>query len=334
MQRSRYNRRSIRNLRYFGRGEAHSPVLRAPETTVNAVTVLLPIRNGEPWIHETLESLRTQTLTDFELLVIDDGCTDRSIDIVRSAGLPSLRVLQGPQAGLAAALALGVRETETELVFRQDQDDISLPDRLATQVEFLAAHPTHVAVGSNADVVDDQGHNVGRLRQPLTHEAISLRLCIMSPMVHPSVAMRRDAVLEAGNYWSPSSAPFPEDFHLWGRLARVGMMANLPRPLIHYRLSPSGVSRTHWPEIAVAAGEIAARNMATWLGRPALSDSERELVAMFHYRDRRISTMEALRVESLLISARAASGRVRVAQGFPISYYLRPLIWHLRGPRS
>jgi glycosyltransferase involved in cell wall biosynthesis len=278
--------------------------------------------------------LLNQTFTDVEILVIDDGGSDGSMEIVRDSGISGLRILEGPNAGLAAALALGVRESRTQLIFRQDQDDVSMPTRFETQLHFMEENADCVALGSAAVLIDELGRRVGLLRQPLTHEAIALRMCVMSPMVHPSVVLRRDAVLAAGNYWSPSAAPFAEDFHLWSRLVCVGEFHNLAEPLLEYRLSPGGVSRQSWLAIATSAGEVAADCMAGYLGSDTLTDCERDLVALFHRRTRRLSIREARILESLLIRARVRAGTRHVRGGFPWDYYLRPVGWTVRRPRG
>ena len=122
------------------------------------VTVLLPVRNGSVHLAAALESIFAQTFTDFELLVIDDGSTDRSPEILRRVRDPRLRVVtHAKNVGLVATLNEALEIGRGEFFARQDHDDISLPQRLQKQVDFLRAHPDYVLVGTEAIQMDAQG---------------------------------------------------------------------------------------------------------------------------------------------------------------------------------
>jgi hypothetical protein len=296
-------------------------------------SVVLPVRNAERWINACLQSLALQSFQDFETILVDDGCTDDTVPIAQSCGLDNLRVVQGRGQGLATALALGVTASCGQFVIRQDADDLSHPERFERQVAYLRAHPDCVALGSSAELIAEDGRRQGRISPPISDRAIRLRMAIRSPFVHPSMAIRREALLRAGNYRAPSREPFAEDYDLWVRLARVGDLANLPERLIQYRVTAQGVSRAHWRPIAKSAQSIAANSMQEWLGRD-LSPDERELVGMFHGRDRRISVPEAFTLLVLLSEARIKAGPHLLRHGMPIADVLRPILWTLASPRQ
>src|SRR5207237_10277673 len=133
-------------------------MLQAPR-----VSVLLPVWNGEAFLEQAMESILRQTLSSFELIVIDDGSTDRSAAIAEEFASrdPRMRVLRRPHEGLSAALNAGIAAARGEYVARMDADDISAPDRLRKQVAYLDAHPACVAVGAWSDVVDEAGRQIG-----------------------------------------------------------------------------------------------------------------------------------------------------------------------------
>jgi len=193
------------------------------------VTVLMPVKNGARWIQPAIESLLRQDYVNFEILLVDDGSTDDSVLIARRLAGDKLRVVKAEGQGLARALAIGVEASETEIVLRLDADDRASPQRLSKQVSFLNDHPGYVLVGSNINIISDRGKVLGRSRFPLTDRGIRLRMNVGNPFAHSAVAFRRSAVLAAGNYWSPDATPFPEDYHLWCRLASRGLMANLTK---------------------------------------------------------------------------------------------------------
>jgi len=287
------------------------------------VTVLLPVRNAEAWIDDTISSLKTQSLTDFEVLVVDDKGEDRSIEILRRSGLRNLRIIQGRGQGLAQALALGVLESRASIIARQDADDLSFPERLAVQYEFLSINPDYVACGSAAIEIDEFGRRIGRIEVPLSNAAIRLRMTFLNPFVHSSIMMRKDAVLAVGNYRSPSSSAFPEDFDLWARLSSCGKMMNFPDSLVAYRRTPDGLTSRKQREIGRGAGLVAVANVERALGRP-LTDREMTVITTFHWRDRALRPTDAALLLWLMLHVRRRYPlRAAGAWGSPV--WLQPI---------
>jgi glycosyltransferase involved in cell wall biosynthesis len=289
------------------------------------------VRNGERWIGVSLASIAQQTFRDFEVVLIDDGCTDSTVELARAITVPRLRVIVGPQRGLAAALALGVAESRGTYIARQDVDDVSLPTRLAEQVDFMAQHNDVVAYGSAAIEIDEDGGAIGTLRVPASDGAIRLKMTVLNPMIHSSVLMDRSAVLKAGNYRSPTSGAYPEDYDLWVRLARLGAFANSQEPLIKYRRSPSGVSATHGRDLSRAAGLIARENVRRLLPEGTYHDDDLELFTFFHSRTRRINLIEMLRLERMLVRLKCMSDAPWRGSGWGREVCLPPVGWMLRG---
>ncbi len=200
------------------------------------VSVLLPVWNGEAFLRQAMESILRQTFSSFELIVIDDGSTDRTAAMAEelASGDHRVRVLRRPHEGLSATLNAGIADARGEYVARMDADDISVPDRLQKQVAYLDAHPACVAAGAWIEVVDEAARHIGLKTFVTTHDEISAALlrCV-SPMAHPTVVARRDVLRDAGGY---DTRRYPsEDLDLWFRLAENGELANLGEVLLQHR---------------------------------------------------------------------------------------------------
>src|SRR5437868_6051181 len=121
------------------------------------VSVLMPVRDGERWLSTAIDSVLRQTLTDFELIVIDDGSVDRTPAILHSHATRDrrIRIVKLDRQGVASALNRGLAEARAALVARIDADDLCAPNRLAKQAEFLARRPEIALLGSWAEVIDE-----------------------------------------------------------------------------------------------------------------------------------------------------------------------------------
>jgi hypothetical protein len=222
-----------------------------PRSPSSQVSVLLPARDAAATIDEAMASVLAQTMPDFELVVVDDGSADDTAQ--RLDGWASrdrrVRVLRCPPRGLVAALAEGLAACRAPIIARMDADDLCHPERLAAQCAFLGAHPSIDVVASQVAgrTVDGRPLARGMARyldwsnQLCDPGAIARERFIESPIVHPSVAMRRSALDAAGGY---RAGPFPEDYELWLRmLARGVSIAKLPRALLTWREHPARATR-------------------------------------------------------------------------------------------
>ena len=212
------------------------------------VSVVLPFRDAAATLPAALDSIEAQTLRDWEGLLIDDGSRDESAAIARerSAADPRWRVLSAG-GGIVDALNVGVAAARTPLIARMDADDISLPARLAKQLAAFDADPSLTVVSCrveafpDADVTDGMRRYVEWLNSLVSADAIRDALFVESPIAHPSVAMRTDAVRIAGGYRAFDG---PEDYDLWLRLLLDGgRAAKVPEVLLRWRESPHRLSR-------------------------------------------------------------------------------------------
>lgn len=210
--------------------------------TVPAVSVIMPVRNGERWLAEACRSVLAQTLAEIELIVIDDGSDDGTPGIVEAlaAGDARIRLVRQPPEGLVCALNLGLRMAAAPLIARLDADDIMLPNRLARQVGFLAANAMTLLVGTWAYTIDEQGNRIGCLEPETDPHRLAAILAERNPIIHSTVMMRADQVRAIGGYRSSCEAA--EDYDLWLRLAERGEVTILPEVLGCYRRHGNAVS--------------------------------------------------------------------------------------------
>lgn len=214
-----------------------------------AVSIILPVRNAAATLPRAFESLRAQTFTQWELLAIEDGSTDATPALLReyAAADSRTRLLDTGGEGLVAALNLGLREASASLIARMDADDECHPTRLQAQIGLLQRDPSLSLVSSRVQYGGDSVRNRGFalycdwLNTLLSHEAIHRARFIESPLAHPSVLFRRDAVLALGGY---RDGPFPEDYDLWLRLLENGhRMAKSADTLLTWHDSPRRLTR-------------------------------------------------------------------------------------------
>lgn len=225
------------------------------------VSVIMPVYNGARFLEPAIRSILDQTLQNFELLICDDGSTDESLPIAhRFAGMDHrIRVLALPHEGFAATLNSGVAAAGSPLLARMDADDIALPERLEKQLDFLSKRPEVVAVGTSAAVIDSEGRRSGEWDVPTDHKSIDkdhINGWAVN-FIHPTITMRREALIEAGGYSTGEEARYVEDIHLWLRLAERGELANLGERLLDYRVLEDSYSHSRKAETARAFTRIA-----------------------------------------------------------------------------
>lgn len=220
------------------------------------VSVVMPVLNGRRYLSQAIESILGQTFSDFELVVVDDGSSDDSAEIVARVLDPRVRLLRhSSNMGVAAALNHGWEAACGSFIARMDSDDISHPTRLERQVTFLSEHPQIAAVGAWARGIDEFGKPMNFYLRPATSPGkLAWRQC---PLVHPTVMLNR-ALLGPLRY-DPQVAA--EDYDLWLRMLKAGLLiANLPAVLLSYRLHVSQVSRRRISDIRSAAYAAFARS--------------------------------------------------------------------------
>lgn len=230
------------------------------------VSVLMPVRNAARFLDEAIASVLSQTLPDFEFIIVDDGSIDDSPALAarHAARDPRIRVLCLPPSGIAVALNHGLAASRCDYIARLDADDTAEPERLARQFAVLEANPEVAVLGTDGHATDAAGAILHRFHTPTEPADIHRQLPSANCMVSPSVMMRRAAVLAVGGY---RQATVPcEDYDLWLRLAERHALMNLPEPLIRYRFHDHQSSHSPLREPMEAAVRHAAAERRA--GRP------------------------------------------------------------------
>jgi len=213
------------------------------------VSILLPYRNAESTLEECLDSIRGQTLVDYELLAIDDHSTDDSLALLTryAATDPRIKLLHNPGQGLVDALNHGLYQASTPLIARMDADDRMRPDRLLLQYTHLQQHPKTTLLGCGTRLFPDHEIRSGMREyvcwQNQCNQAdhIADEIYIEAPFAHPSVMFRNEIILRVGGY---RQGDFPEDYELWLRLHQAGhRMEKLSQTLLEWRDYPTRTSR-------------------------------------------------------------------------------------------
>jgi glycosyltransferase involved in cell wall biosynthesis len=206
-----------------------------------AVSVLMPCYNASETIQEALESLASQTMVDFEVIAVDDGSLDGTLSILREwAAIDGrFQIVFQPHGGILSALNIGLQECKAPFIARMDADDLSHPDRLAHQVEFLEQHQDTSVVGCRVRGYPPEGVRQGFSiylewqNSLLSNEAIHREIFIESPFVHPSVIIRKEHLLKLGGYQDHGWA---EDYDLWLRFYLAGAkFAKIDEELFDWR---------------------------------------------------------------------------------------------------
>jgi glycosyltransferase involved in cell wall biosynthesis len=241
------------------------------------ISVLLPVRNAAISLAAALDSLLLQSLTDFEVLCLDDGSDDdqgagpgtREVLEFFSCRDGRIRPVFLPHRGIVRALNHGLDMARGEFIARMDADDVCHPQRLERQAAYLEDHPDAGLVACRAAFGGDPGQAGGYKRHLdwtntlLTHEQIALGRFRESPLVHPTVMFRKTAVERHGTY---ADGPFPEDYELWLRWLDAGVrMTKLPETLYTWNDPPDRLSRVHSRYSVAAFYRTKARYLARWL---------------------------------------------------------------------
>lgn len=229
------------------------------------VSVLMPVYNGRPFVSEAVESILCQTLRDFEFIVIDDGSTDGSLDVLRAFALRDtrIRLIESSHYGYVTLLNRGLSLCRGQYIARMDADDIACRDRLTRQIEYLKAHPSVGVVGGGMLVVSRDGRPIGISRPIADDSEVHRRLPHGNCLAHPTVVMRRDALLKVGGYRSEFLPA--EDYDLWLRISEHCRLTNVPEIVLRYRVHDKQVSTTQVLQqvISTIAAQLAARSRAT-----------------------------------------------------------------------
>ena len=205
------------------------------------VSVVLSVYNAEQYLAESIDSILNQSYQNFEFIIIDDGSTDGSLEIIQSYDDKRIVLISRENRGLIASLNEGILKAKGKYIARMDADDISLPTRFEKQVAFLEGH---LEVGLCGTAVigfsKEQDGTIWRLAQQ--SKTIKTQMLFSSAVAHPTVMIRHEIILKHQLFYD-DNFKYAEDFELWTRFANVTELTNLKIPLLKYRVLENSASR-------------------------------------------------------------------------------------------
>lgn len=208
----------------------------------------MSVRNNEQTLPLALDSVISQTYQNFKIIVIDDASTDSTHDILLKYRDNDARfhvIHNEKQQGLADNLNVMLSMADTKFVARMDGDDVCYPTRFRDQMEYLLANPYTDILGTAADIIDDNGIVIGEMAWPVDDAAIKKTIWC-NPMIHPTIMMKRQKILNIGGY---PSYPRRQDYALWFKAVKAGyVFHNLPKPLIQYRIIQNHYKKNTWQQ--------------------------------------------------------------------------------------
>ena len=247
-----------------------------------AISVLMPVHNGEAFLPAALDSLLAQDMADFELVIVDDcsGPGASAILADYAARDSRIRLLRNQeQQGVARTLNRGLAECRAPYTARADADDLYLPQRLTRQLAFLQANPDIAVVSCGYREMREDGELLGTTRPPTDPAIISFERLFLNRLLHPGVMFRTAPVREMGGYdpeyWTA------QDSELWARLARTARLANIAEPLVHYRVHAKSVMRSRGEAGRTMSYSVPEREIRDYLRGDPGQDALRAAIELY-----------------------------------------------------
>ena len=203
------------------------------------VSVVMSVFNAENYLKEAIESILNQSFSDFEFIIVNDGSTDRSLEIIKSYTDNRIILIDQKNGGAANARNTGIKKAKGKYIAVLDADDIAKPQRLQLQYDFLNNNVDYVAIGSNADIIDMDGNYIYTSSLQLFDKEMK-NILPEFPAIHPSLMFRKSIFCRAGGY--PDFMLKAQDLVMFNRIAKFGKIANIEEPLIKYRIVPTANS--------------------------------------------------------------------------------------------
>lgn len=207
------------------------------------ISVVMSVYNGEKYLKEAIDSILSQSYTDFEFLIVDDGSTDKSLEIISSYEDKRILLIKNViNLGLAKSLNSGIKHARGKYIARMDADDIALPSRLDKQFSFMEKNDNIDICGSWVQII---GQSKGIVwKYPVESDDIKIQLLFNSAFAHPTVFFRKNSFLDRGLLYD-ESIKSAQDYELWNRVAKCCEMKNIPEVLLHYRLHQDQVGKQY-----------------------------------------------------------------------------------------
>jgi hypothetical protein len=222
------------------------------------VSVIIPVYNKREYIEETICSVLRQELKDLEIIIINDGSTDESLDVVGEIKDKRLRVFSQPNFGVERARNFGFSQSVGSFIVFLDADDLMKSNRLIHQLQLFNSNENLVLVGTWANVIDKSGNVIGSIRPPTSNTALQIAHLFRNQFVNSSVMVKRTAIEKSMIFDESRGKRFAEDYDLWLRVSKSGLIANIPEELTAYRRFHGSRSQSNGKSLLDSARDISA----------------------------------------------------------------------------
>ena len=231
-------------------------MMAAPQDKIRPrVSVLMTIYNAELYLKEAIDSVLTQTFSDWELIAVENGSTDQSMEVLSTFDDPRVRVFAFQEnIGRTPALRYAFKQARGEYIAILDADDVALPERLERQVEFLDSYADVVLVGSWVQGINEIGHITSTLEPPTNSEELHDCLGWANPMVHSSIMYRSAVASKIGGY--PEEFAYAQDIALMQALAQNGRLSIIDDYLCQWRTLATSETRSIGNRLLIAYEQV------------------------------------------------------------------------------
>lgn len=270
------------------------------EATIPEVSVVMAVYNGEKYLKPTIETVLTQTLKDFEFIIVNDASTDSTLNIISLYNDPRIIIHNNNvNMGQTASLNTGLRISRGKYIARTDAGDISMPDRFRKQIRFLDEHPEIDILGTAAFQYDVAGNFCGNVFMPNRPSTILQRIFFACPVIHISVMMRRERILQLSGY--NESYRILADYGLWAKALQNGFRFwNLGEVLAGYLVTPDSFGYSHGRGRSVQeAAHIICDVSQNMTGIHLSLDQAEDLYRFFVFGPQDIDNKRILKTEAL-----------------------------------
>lgn len=246
------------------------------------ISVVMPAYNVQKYIGPAIESILKQTFNNFELIIINDASTDKTLDTIKTYSKKDSRIKivdSKERLNIARALNQGITLAKSDIIARMDADDIAFSHRLKLQYTVINASHNIAVVGANVVIIDEAGNEISTRSYPVSSRKLKACLFRYSPFAHPVVMFKKRMFREVGGY-NPAFSP-TEDLDLWFRLGRRYEFVSIPEPLLKYRLFKASSSHKALKELELLVFKIRFDALTKYGYRPSMYDVMYNLLQFF-----------------------------------------------------
>ncbi len=211
--------------------------------TLPEISVLMCVYNGDVFLTTAIESILAQTFSDFEFIIVDDGSTDKTSELLSAYAVKDRRIhliTNEENLGLTKSLNIGLGAARGKYVARMDADDIALTDRFMIQYWFMEEHPSLAVLGSAVDIIGEKGRKIGERRLAISYEEIKSKMLFNNQFIHSTLFFRTDILKALGGYNEDFKKS--QDYELMFRISDKYPVANLPEKLLQFRFHTNSLS--------------------------------------------------------------------------------------------